>query len=268
MLFKKPILIYSNYCSYCEQFVTLAMKHPDFFNSMTRICIDANDQTKQRTPLLYDIQSQLNTRITEVPTIITANAEHFLVGVEAFKWLDHHTQSQPESLSGFNSNEMSSFSDPYANFGSTELHENASEQSFRWFERTGYGDQFSKIAEDSHNDSITQNEYNTKQKERDSMNSAVMAQGNARMPSMNFGNNNDQQKINQMDYSKMMSQRNTQQQSNPNIRPRGQIDFTSNDFGYAKKMKGGASSKSVEMDKKLEQLMQERGELNPQVKRM
>jgi thiol-disulfide isomerase/thioredoxin len=134
-MFEKPILIYSDYCTYCKNFLETLMKYPDLYNSFIRMNIDVDLHTKRRPKAFYQIQEILNTKISKVPTLITPNAEHILSDIDAFKWLEYQIKllsSTSDDILPFNPNEMISFSDNYSNLGSTDLYD-AKEQSFKFF---------------------------------------------------------------------------------------------------------------------------------------
>jgi thiol-disulfide isomerase/thioredoxin len=134
-MFDKPILIYSDYCVYCKNFLETLMKYPDLYNSFIRMNIDVDLYTKRRPQAFYKIQEILNIRISKVPTLITPNAEHILSDVDAFKWLEYQIKllsNTSDEIIPFNPNEMISFSDNYSNLGSTDLYD-AKEQSFKFF---------------------------------------------------------------------------------------------------------------------------------------
>jgi len=133
MLFERPILIYSNYCIHSQNFLKLLMKNPELYDEFIRMNIDVNPETKQRPQVFYKIQQELNQTISKVPTIIVKDNEGLLVlsDKDAFKWLE--LQMRPnDKLSPFNQNEMNSFSDGYAKYGSTDLND-ATEQNFKFF---------------------------------------------------------------------------------------------------------------------------------------
>jgi hypothetical protein len=143
-MFERPILLYSNYCAYSQQFIEMLLENKEIFETFIRVNIDINTDTKRRPDLFYEIQNTLNYKIKEVPTIIIANGEYVLSGSEAFKWLHHeleqiNSNSQnlikgDEMLEGFNSVEMGSFSDMYSTFGSNSLND-AREQSFKFLDK-------------------------------------------------------------------------------------------------------------------------------------
>jgi hypothetical protein len=142
-MFERPILLYSNYCAYSQQFIEILLENKEIFETFIRVNIDINIDTKRRPDLFYEIQNTLNYKIKEVPTIIIGNGEYVLSGSEAFKWLNYeleqinnkNTNNTNDSLlEGFNSVEMGSFSDMYSTFGSNSLN-NAREQSFKFLDK-------------------------------------------------------------------------------------------------------------------------------------
>ena len=135
-MFEKPIVIYSDYCVYSKNFIQTLMKYPDLFNSFIRMNIDVDTKTKRRPQAFYQIQDVLDIKITKVPTLITPNAQYILSDVEAFKWLEYQVKLLTDTsgeLQPFNPNEMMSFSDNYADYGSTDLCD-AKEQSFKFYQ--------------------------------------------------------------------------------------------------------------------------------------
>jgi hypothetical protein len=161
-MFEQPIFIFSEYCQHSINFINVLRKHPDFINQFKLINIDVDPQTKQRPRVFYDIQAQLNHVISEVPTVIIKGGEYVLTGEEAFKWLEYELkQNQAPDLMAFNPNEMGSFSDSYSKFGATDLHD-ATEQTFKFVHRPD--DKINTPQEDS---TVSADEYNQKQKERD-----------------------------------------------------------------------------------------------------
>jgi len=140
-IFKKPILIFSNFCGYSNNFLEILIKHPHLYDSFIRMNIDINPTTKKRPDMFHKIQQILNIKISKVPTIITPDAEHILSDEDAFKWLDFQINNMHKTkdvrLLGFNPNEMVSFSDNYAKYdkessGSTDLND-ANEQSYTFY---------------------------------------------------------------------------------------------------------------------------------------
>jgi hypothetical protein len=156
-LFERPILIYSQYCTYSKEFIGELLETPDIFEAFIRINIDVDEKTRQRPKIFYTIQDALGYKITDVPTIIVGQGEFVLHGEEAFKWLHGITsttgeqsqpqpqpqqsqpqQSQPQpqssttTINPFNPNEMGAFSDGYAQFGDCA---DASEQSFKFLDK-------------------------------------------------------------------------------------------------------------------------------------
>lgn len=112
------------------------MKHQELFEIFIRINIDIEPETKKRPNVFYEIQSVLNNKITEIPTVIVENAKYILTGKEAFKWLEHQISlvENEKELTPFNPIEMGSFSDIYASYGSNDLN-NATEQSFKFISK-------------------------------------------------------------------------------------------------------------------------------------
>jgi hypothetical protein len=131
----KPILLYSNHCGHCHKFLEILSKNPDIRDAFEHINIDIDARTRRRPDVFFEIQRQINTRITQVPTIIVVEQDQLfcLTGEQAFDWLDRTLQSQLKSsdINPFNPNEMGSFSDPYAPLQSNSMHD-ASSQSFKF----------------------------------------------------------------------------------------------------------------------------------------
>lgn len=139
-MFEEPVLLYSNHCAYSEKFINIITQNKMNF---IKLNIDAN-ANGIRNPDFYNIQEALRVKITEVPTIIVKNEgeNYVLSGEEAFKWLEYQLKTQntqskqiPQELTGFNSNEMGSFSDQYSNFGSNGLFSDAKDQSFVFLDK-------------------------------------------------------------------------------------------------------------------------------------
>jgi hypothetical protein len=183
-------LIYSDYCQHSTNFINALNKHPILYESIIRINIDVDPKTKQRPSLFYDIQNQLQFKITEVPTIVINNGEYILSGVEAFKWLEFEIkQITQKELSGFNSIEMGSFSDSYATYGSNDLH-NARDQSFQFVNRPS--EKINTPPEDS--TTTSNNDVSKKQQERDNLNIKATfqkANSNIDFTNPNFGYSNN-----------------------------------------------------------------------------
>lgn len=163
-MFERPILFYSNYCAHSTNFINALMKHPELFDLFIRINIDIEPETKQRPVVFYELQSLLNCKVTEIPTIIVENAKYILTGVEAFKWLEHQISSdeQEKELTPFNPIEMGSFSDSYSSYGSNDLN-NAKEQSFKFLEKPD--EKINTPQETSGN--VSKNDLMKKQQERE-----------------------------------------------------------------------------------------------------
>jgi len=165
-MFDRPILFYSEYCIHSTNFLNTLMKTPELYNIFIRVNIDADISTKQRPDIFYNIQRELNIKIAEVPTIITPGPEYVLTGVDAFDWLEKEIQSHKgdpdESIQGFNSIEMGSFSDSYSTYGSSDLYD-AKEQSFKFI-----GKQDDKIDTPPETSSVSKGDFEKKYQERES----------------------------------------------------------------------------------------------------
>jgi hypothetical protein len=129
-MFESPILIYSHYCDYSKRFIGLLKEYPEVGEYFVKINIDVDPQTRQRPQAFYQIQKELDFKITEVPTIIVEDGQYVLSGEEAFKWIEYKIEAiAPKDLGGFNPNEMGAFSDGYSPYGEKDMN-NASEQTF------------------------------------------------------------------------------------------------------------------------------------------
>lgn len=286
-LFKRPILIWSEYCNHSKNFINTLIKHNELFESFVRINIDVDPQTHKRPALFYQIQSALNFKIAQVPTIIVNNGEYILPGVEAFKWLDYTINKQQvvkEELQGFNPNEMGSFSDAYAKYGSTKLHD-ATDQSFKFIDK-----QDQKIETPQEEGVLTQDEMMKKQRERESIDFKQLNNGvsgnNRPQFNENFTNiNANKKEINLSQYS------NTRNDASfmPRV-SKSRIDFTNDNFGFAGELNSNVNSnvngnviggsgggtgaslsrseiKQREIDQRLQQLMADRETTLPQAPR-
>lgn len=224
-MFDRPILFYSNYCIHSTNYINALVKHPEIFESFIRINIDIDPETKSRPAAFYEIQSMLNCKIAEIPTIVVSNGEYVLTGVEAFKWLEHQISSTEENkeLIPFNPIEMGSFSDSYASYGSNDLND-AKEQTFKFI-----GKEEEKIntpQETSGN--VSKDDLANKQHERESF---------TNMP---------QQKL-----KKMVSPQQIQQQQ-----------FNQQQFNQRQRA-GKLSNKQKDFDQRLQQMIMDRESLDP-----
>ena len=285
-MFDRPILLFSEYCIHSKNFLVLLHKHTNLYNTFIRLNVDVDPRTKQRTPLFYKIQQELNRKIKSVPTIIVLEQTEqgpqvfVLSDKEAFKWLDYKTQPQREQgLLGFNINEMGSFSDKYSNYGSTDLND-ATEQNYKFYQedisgkKVLKGEQFQhgeitghesfKAPDDNNNSSNTQTMYNNMENERQQSRShnrqGVM--GHRELQSIQA---NSEQKVNSSDFNARL---NNYKQESGQLRgnQRQQIDFTNPNFGLAAKIGGNntgnsGSLKQKELDARLSQLMSDRNAL-------
>lgn len=228
-LLQQPVLVFSEYCQHSVNFINVLRKHPDLHNQFALLNIDINPQTRQRPREFYTIQQQLNYQISEVPTIIINGGEYVLSGEQAFKWLEYEVnKNQKPELSAFNQNEMGSFSDSYAKFGSTGLND-ATEQTFKFINQ-----QDQRIYTPQEDSVLTSDEYNQKQKERDTFSQTITSQPTyGKMPSNSFASANNE----------------FQQTS----RPEGS------------RIQPNASSKQKDIELRLQQLMMQREEFTPSV---
>lgn len=268
-MFDKPIVIYSDYCVYSKNFLETLMKYPELFNSFIRMNIDVNPSTRKRPDAFYQIQKMLDIKITKVPTLITPNAQYILSDVEAFKWLEHQIKLLTDTsgeLQPFNPNEMISFSDNYANFGSTNLCD-AKEQSFKFYKEgrltddnylnTNKGwDPNSNKTNGFLNDlesSSPNVDLASKKNEREYFDNIRSKQGKQSQLNMR------EQYIQHNQTSKFSQQREqfTNQPSNMNI------NFTDPNFGLSGQMgKVKVSDKSKQLDTRLQQLMNDREQVD------
>lgn len=135
-----PIFLYSAFCQYCKQFAEV-LNDNGIDNLFRFVSIDVDPETGSRPEVFYAIQSSLQTKITEVPTVILDEGQYVLSGEEAFKWLQFTIEnknnvgpSQPQQLHAYNPLEMGSFSDPYANIDCESIHD-AKLQSFKFINK-------------------------------------------------------------------------------------------------------------------------------------
>jgi len=234
-LFEKNILFYSDYCIHSTNFINNLMSEESLFESFVKINIDVDPNTRKRPPVFYTVQEQMNFKIAEVPTIIVDNANYILSGIEAFKWLEYHIkkiEEEKKELSAFNPNEMGSFSDSYSPLGNDNPN-NASEQSFKF---VGKPDQRIETPQEKESKSISQDDYNRKQQEREAFDNIS---GNPLRPNLN---------------AKLNAPVNTQRNN-----------AMGNSLGMGNTMRMGQVGNS--MDSKLQQLISERQTSIPQVPR-
>jgi len=272
-MFEKPILIYSDYCVYSKNFLQTLIKYTDLYNSFIRMNIDVDISTRQRPKQFHQLQEILDVKITKVPTVITPNAQYILSDVDAFKWLEYQIKLLKDdsgTLQPFNPNEMVSFSDNYANYGSTDLCD-AKEQNFKFY-RDG------KLTDDNYLNTSKSWDPNNKGKTNGFLNDLE-----SKMPSIdldkkqnerqyfsnvrqaqntqNMGNQYIQNIQNNQNSAYYDSQRNKDITINSNS---NMINFVDPNFGLSGQLgnkggsKGGVSQKNKEIDMKLQQLMQDR----------
>jgi thiol-disulfide isomerase/thioredoxin len=224
-MFEQPILVYSEYCGHCETFLDALAKIPQMYEQFVTVNIDVDPQTKQRPAAFYDIQYHLNHHISEVPTIIVQGGEYVLSGTQAFDWLEHQSEQASDAkaeLAAFNPNEMGSFSDSYSKFGSMELTD-ATEQTFKFVHNPD-----SRIYTPPEDSTVTPEEYNRKQKERETFkpnvtNPQQQQQQQQRKGSYSNGGTQKAREVEQR-YQELMLQR----EEFGNIQPKPKrVDFTS-----------------------------------------
>jgi hypothetical protein len=284
-MFEKPIVIYSDYCVYSKNFIQTLMKYPTLYESFIRMNIDVDIKTKKRPRVFYEIQDVLDVKITKVPTLITPDAQYILSDIDAFKWLEYQvkllTDTTGEELQPFNPNEMISFSDNYANYGSTNLCD-AKEQSFKFYNNGVLdNDNYLNTSQswDPNNidktngflndlETSTSNiDYASKQTERQYFDD-MRKKGSNNTGSLNIREQYIQQSNNSSKF-------NIQQRANmPKQNMNNNINFTDPNFGLAAQMNNNnnnnnnnnsMSVKSKEMDMKLQQLMQDRDNIDSQL---
>lgn len=219
-MFERPIVIYSNYCTYSQSFMQALSESPDIFEAFIRLCIDVDINTGKRPDIFFIIQEQLQKRITKVPTIIINGGNVVLSGSEAFSWLNSvltQNKNTPKEPDAFAPNEMVGLSDSYSKFGSNDMND-ATEKSFVFLNRQT---ESIPTPEDDHV-KITQQDYQKIQNERDSVNMPQQQNSFPMLPQM-------------------------QQQM-----PRHRENF-----------QNAPQRKEKDLDKKLEQLIMERNNVQP-----
>lgn len=157
-IFKRPILVYSNYCKYSQEFLSILSQLP-ISQDFVLVSVDISKETRQRSTdyinLKTILQQQYNYNLKSVPTIIIENGDLILSDKDAFMWLQYmintikNSQQEPlsqeptqkptpkpiqktqeELVTGFNHNEMFSFSDSYSTYGDTN--DTPKQQSFQF----------------------------------------------------------------------------------------------------------------------------------------
>lgn len=240
-MFDKPILFYSEYCIHSTNLLNALMKTPELYNIFVRINIDNDISTKRRPDIFYNIQRELNIKIVEVPTIITPGPEYVLAGADAFDWIEQQIQSYKgnsnESIQGFNSIEMGSFSDSYSTYGSTDLYD-AKEQTFKFI-----GKQDDKIETPPETASVSKGDFEKKYQERETFDN------------IHYNTKSNKNTTRQPNFQQQNSQPNFQQQNfqQQNFQP----NFQQQNFNG----KSNVSEKQKDLDSKYHQLLAERGSL-------
>jgi hypothetical protein len=287
-MFKRPILIYSDFCIHSKTFIDTIQKHPDIYSQFIRVNIDVDPSTKRRPDVFFQIQRELSNltgsqvKITRVPTVITPNAEYIISDKDAFKWLEYQLSKMVKTeINGFNNNEMNSFSDNYSNFGSTHIND-AKEQNFKFFQNGRLSDdnylnaKNVQLKRDSFvngflNDSDSKSnisDMSQKQMEREQLDATF----NQRSGSGSGGGNSRQfeqfSQAARASNQELNDKINMRQQFNTNnTQQRPNIDWTNPNFGLAGELNGNMGRNSVKnsdkeqlINKRLEQLMNERKE--------
>jgi hypothetical protein len=213
------------------------MKTPELFENFVRINIDIDINTKKRPKVFYDIQKELQIKISEVPTVITPGPEYVLTGSDAFNWLNDQNQDfKSESIIGFNSIEMGSFSDSYSTYGSSDLYD-AKEQSFKFISKPD--DIIQTPQEDS---VVSKDDYAKKYQERELFQNTYQG---------NFSQNN------QGNYSQN-NQGNYSQNNQGNYSQNNQGNYSQNNQGNNFMKRGNVSEKQKDLDMRLQQMIAER----------
>ena len=222
-MFERPILFYSNYCIHSTNFINSLIKHLEIYESFIRINIDVDPETKRRPEAFYEIQTTLNIKISEIPTIIVDNGKYVLTGKEAFKWLKHQIDKieAERELTPFNPIEMGAFSDTYSNYGSNDIN-NAKQQSFKFLNNP---DEKINTPQES-SDKISKDDYTKRQSERENFSNIIPQNQKVSSP----------QQIQQKQFNK---------------------SYTSSKRG------GKMSEKQKDFDQRYQQMMMEREALEP-----
>lgn len=249
---RKPMLFFSNHCDYSLQYLNILNKHN--YIDVEKVCIDVNPANNQRPKVFYDVQKYLQHKISRVPTLVVLDERYSLSGEEAFKWLKYeinkYTLSRKKTIDdmAYNPNEMGSFSDGYAKYGSSDIHD-TSEQSFQFINK-----EYEKIPT-LPEEQVSGRSENNFQKDYESANIPQQRRD------VNF----------QESFGNTPNNVNFNTNYNPTVNiPKQQVDFTNSNFGFASQY-GGASGntgsrKEAESNAKLENLIAQRESLGTQVK--
>jgi hypothetical protein len=239
-MFDRPILFYSEYCIHSTNFINALMKHQALYENFIRISIDVDVNTRQRPKVFYDIQTELNVKIVEVPTIITPGPEYVLTGADAFDWLEFQTnklKEESKQIEGFNNMEMGSFSDSYSTYGSSDLYD-AKEQTFKFIGKAD--DRIETPPETS--SGVSKDDYARKQQEREAFDNSKSHQGQQGQQ----GQQIQQGRQRQQPYQRQNEYPNKNQNDNK---------------------KYGGSDKQREIDDKLQRMITERESLGQVIRR-
>lgn len=221
-MFERPILFYSNYCIHSTNFINSLMKHLEIYESFIRVNIDVDPQTKRRPQAFYEVQSVLNIKISEIPTIIVDNGQYVLTGKEAFKWLKHQVEEIEASreLTPFNPVEMGSFSDSYSNYGSNDMND-ATQQSFKFL--NSQDEKINTPQETS--DKMSKEEYTRRQSERENYINVTPQQVQQKQFNRSYNSNkrggkmSEKQKDFDQKYQQMLMERESLDLPNQKINP-------------------------------------------------
>ena len=224
MQLKRPVLLYSNYCRNCSNYLTLLQNNPDLFEHFIRICIDVDNVSRKRPNVYYELQNYLNYKFENVPTIIINNGNNILSGSNAFKWLENISQDNfsqdnisQDNISindmGFNLNEMGRFSDSYADLSASsvlsEQQQYATQQTFM-----KCGENFCiQTPQENGESMIDLKQKEQDRKQLDNMLKQQNQQGPRPILDKQMQNNNS---LNDRDLNKLMNDRNTLTSQNRN----------------------------------------------------
>lgn len=148
-MIQQPVLVYSKFCKYSNEFVQLLSSKEELLNVFLPLLIDP-DNSGKRPANFYSLQNFLkqtfNKEISSVPTVILPSQDGNLIlltGDDAFSWIENVTgdnqsketkreeqEKQQQEVIGINPNEMMCFSDSYAPLNGSL--NSASSQSFQF----------------------------------------------------------------------------------------------------------------------------------------
>jgi hypothetical protein len=282
----KPLLMYSEHCPHSRNFRQILLQNK-LYDSFYTMNIDVKLDTRRRPDGFYQIQQNLNIKISKVPTIITPKGEYVLSDADAFKWLDHQINllkknNQDNTIKPFSLNEMSSKSDSYAPVKSTDISDDAAEQNFKFYDTTQRNNAgFGVLPDDNYTNSElgfhgksgdsfvagfldTSNaenpDYNSVQAERQFFDESRQKQNVGRMNQQDFKQQYDKGSGGQANQAFQMRQE-SYNQGMGRSQAQPQIDFTDPNLGLSGKFgqQGPKTSlKTQEMESRLSELMNAR----------